>query len=140
MTAELDGDSHMRIVSAHHIALYTSHFARMRNFYVETLELPIRGGFSAHGILFLGAGATTIELVEDERSPQSVTGGWNHLAWEVEDLDQAYADLSARGVTFHVPPEDFPPENPSLRIAFFTDPDGNVLELIQPLGDRYPTS
>jgi catechol 2,3-dioxygenase-like lactoylglutathione lyase family enzyme len=130
----------MRIVSAHHIALYTSHFAQLRDFYVETLELPIRGGFPEHGILFLGAGDTTIELTEDERSRPGITGGWNHLALEVEDLSQAYAELTAHGVAFHVPPEDFPPENPSMRIAFFTDPDGNVLELIQPLGSRYPTS
>jgi catechol 2,3-dioxygenase-like lactoylglutathione lyase family enzyme len=130
----------MRIVSAHHVALYTSHFERLRDFYVKTLELPVRGEFSRYKILFLGAGETTIELTEEDRTPSGVTGGWNHLAWEVEDLDQAYAELTARGVSFHVPPEDFPPENPSMRIAFFTDPDGNILELIQPLAQRYPSS
>lgn len=130
----------MRMASAHHVALYTSHFAQLRDFYVQTLELPIRGGFPGHNILFLGAGDTTIELAEDEHSPQRISGGWNHLAWEVEDLSEAYAELTARGVSFHVPPEDFPPENPSMRIAFFTDPDGNVLELVQPLGSRYPSS
>lgn len=129
----------MRIVTTHHIALYTAQFARLRAFYVETLELPILGGFAAHGILFLGAGATAIELVEDTGGRQGVTGGWNHLAWEVEDVEQAYVELTARGVPFHVSPEDFPPENPSMRIAFFKDPDGNVLELLQPLGARYPT-
>ena len=130
----------MRIVSAHHIALYTAHFKQLRDFYVETLRLPIRGEFAGYNILFLGAGDTTIELVEDEHAQQGIVGGWNHLAWEVENLDQTYAELTARGVSFHVPPEGFPPENPSMRIAFFTDPDGNVLELIQPLGSRYPTS
>jgi catechol 2,3-dioxygenase-like lactoylglutathione lyase family enzyme len=130
----------MLIVSAHHVALYTADFAQLRDFYVETLELPIRGAFRGYNIVFLGAGETTIELVEDENTQQGITGGWNHLAWEVADLDQTYAELTARGVSFHVPPENFPPENPSMRIAFFTDPDGNVLELIQPLGDRYPTS
>ena len=130
----------MRIVSAHHVALYTAHFAQLRDFYVETLRLPIRGEFAGYNILFLGAGDTTIELTEDEDARQGSVGGWNHLALEVEDLDQAYAGLTAHGVSFHVPPEDFPPENPSMRIAFFTDPDGNVLELIQPLGSRYPTS
>jgi catechol 2,3-dioxygenase-like lactoylglutathione lyase family enzyme len=129
----------MRIVSAHHVALYTAHFARLRDFYIETLGLPIRGEFTGYNIIFLGAGDTTIELTEDERTRPGVTGGWDHLALEVEDLDQAYAELTARGVPFHVPPEGFPPESPSMRIAFFTDPDGNVLELMQPLGSRYPT-
>jgi methylmalonyl-CoA/ethylmalonyl-CoA epimerase/glyoxylase I family protein len=130
----------MRIVSAHHVALYTAQFAQLRDFYSETLDLPTRGGFPGYNILFLGAGNTTIELTEDEHAQQGVIGGWNHIALEVEDLDQAYAELTARGVSFHVPPEDFPPEDPSMRIAFFTDPDGNVLELIQPLGSRYPSS
>jgi catechol 2,3-dioxygenase-like lactoylglutathione lyase family enzyme len=130
----------MRIVSAHHVALYTAHFAQLRDFYVETLGFPIRGEFAGYNILFLGAGDTTIELTEDEHARQGIVGGWNHLALEVENLDQAYDELTARGVSFHVPPEDFPTENPSMRIAFFTDPDGNVLELIQPLGSRYPTS
>jgi catechol 2,3-dioxygenase-like lactoylglutathione lyase family enzyme len=129
----------MRIVTTHHVALYTSQFALLRDFYVKTLELPILGGFPGHNILFIGAGATPIELVEDDGGRRGVSGGWDHLAWEVEDLDQAYAELTARGVRFHVPPEDFPPEHPSMRIAFFTDPDGNVLELVQPLGSRYPT-
>jgi catechol 2,3-dioxygenase-like lactoylglutathione lyase family enzyme len=128
----------MRIVSTHHVALYTPHFATLRAFYVETLGLPISGEFPGYNILFLGAGETTIGLTEDERAQPGPTGGWNHLAWEVEDLDRTYADLTARGVSFHVPPEDFPPVNPSMRIAFFTDPDGNVLELLQPLGSRYP--
>jgi hypothetical protein len=33
----------------------------------------------------------------------------------------------------HSPPEDFAPDSPSLRIAFLRDPDGNLLELVQPL-------
>jgi hypothetical protein len=44
----------------------------------------------------------------------------------------------ARGVDGHSPPEDFPAEElaaqrPRLRIAFLRDPDGNLLELVQPL-------
>jgi catechol 2,3-dioxygenase-like lactoylglutathione lyase family enzyme len=58
----------------------------------------------------------------------------------VEDIDASYAELSARGVPFHVPPEDFPDEAPTMRIAFFRDPDGNVLELVQPLDGRYPAA
>jgi catechol 2,3-dioxygenase-like lactoylglutathione lyase family enzyme len=77
--------------------------------------------------------------VENTRvAAERTGGGWDHLALEVEDIDAAYAELSAAGIPFHVPPEDFPEEAPSVRIAFFKDPDGNVLELVQPLGTRYP--
>ena len=60
--------------------------------------------------------------------------GWQHLAWEVQNVDAAYADLVARGVAGHSPPEDFLADAPRLRIAFLQDPDGNLLELVQRRG------
>jgi catechol 2,3-dioxygenase-like lactoylglutathione lyase family enzyme len=133
----------MRILSTHHVALTTRDFARLRAFYVETLGLPVMGAFAGHNIVFLAAGNTTIELIEEERpangSDRADGTGWDHLALEVEDVDAAYAELAARGVPFTVAPEDFPPEAPALRIAFFCDPDGNLVELVQPRGERYPS-
>lgn len=138
MTARETG---WRILATHHIALSTAHFARLREFYTGTLGLPVLGGFTGQGILFLGAGTTAIELIEEAGAERPVgAGGWVHLALEVADVDAAYAALSARGVPFHIPPEDFPPAAPAVRIAFCTDPDGNVIELLQPLGSRYPTA
>ena len=129
----------MRIVSTHHVAISTFDLARLRAFYTEILGLPVVGGFAGRQIVFIGAGGSAIELSqEDVPTAGARRAGWDHLAWEVEDVDQAYAELSARGVPFHVAPEDFPPEAPTMRIAFFKDPDGNSIELIQPLGDRYP--
>lgn len=137
----------MRILGAHHVALTTPHFERLRAFYVETLGLRVVGGFAGYHIIFLAAGATTIELIEERQAADqaagqsaaraedgSARGGWDHLALEVDDVDAAYAELAARGVPFTVAPEDFPPEAPALRIAFLCDPDGNLVELLQPLG------
>jgi len=133
----------MRILSTHHVALTTRDFARLRAFYAETLGLPVVGAFAGYNIVFLAAGSTTIELIEEEPPADGADGadraGWNHLALEVEDVDAAYAELAARGVFFTVVPEDFPPEAPALRIAFLRDPDGNLVELVQPLGVRYPS-
>jgi len=129
----------MRILTTHHVALSTHDLSRLRAFYTETLELPVVGEFPRHQIIFIGVGSTAIELVEEGLAPAGGRrSGWDHLAWEVADVDAAYAELSARGVSFHVVPEGFPPEAPTMRIAFFRDPDGNVVELIQPLVDRYP--
>ena len=131
----------MRIVSTHHVALSTPDLARLRAFYAETLGLPVVGGFARHRIVFVGAGGTAIELSEEGGGIEHARrAGWDHLAWEVEDVDETYADLSERGVPFHVAPEDFPPDAPTMRIAFFKDPDGNVIELIQPLAGRYPSA
>jgi catechol 2,3-dioxygenase-like lactoylglutathione lyase family enzyme len=127
----------MRILSTHHVALSTPDLVRLGEFYGGTLGLPIVGGFAGHRIVFIDAGGVAIEVEQDVPSSTGARrSGWTHVAWEVANVDETYAELSARGVPFHVPPEDFPPEAPSMRIAFFTDPDGNVVELIQPLSDR----
>lgn len=131
----------MRIIGTHHVALVTPNFARLREFYTETLGLPVVGAFAGHNIIFIEAGSTTIELEEQEQaSPASsaVGRGWHHLAFEVDDVDASYTELAALGVPFPVPPIDFPEDAPVVRIAFLTDPDGHTLELVQPLGNRYP--
>jgi catechol 2,3-dioxygenase-like lactoylglutathione lyase family enzyme len=131
--------SELQIVGTHHIALATRNFDRLRDFYTATLGLPLIGGFPGERIVFLGAGTTAIELIE-EGTPGRAAGlnGWSHLALEVADLDAAHAALAARGVPFHVPPEPYPPAAPTVRIAFLRDPDGNEIELIQPLATPYP--
>ena len=129
----------MRVLGTHHVAIATPNVERLREFYAGTLGLPVVGGFPGHGIVFIGAGATAIELVPADPPPgEERATGWQHLALRVDDVDAAWAELTARGVLFHVPPENFPPEDPAVRIAFFRDPDGNEIELIQPLttGDR----
>lgn len=123
---------------AHHVALYTADFPRLYAFYTGVLGMAEVGRFPGHPIAFLAAGGTIIELAGDEAPAGPRGQGWSHLALEVADLEAAVAALEARGVAFHVPPEPFPPEAPRARIAFFRDPDGNLLELYQPIGPRYP--
>lgn len=65
----------MRILGTHHVAIYTSNFAGLREFYVETLGLPVVGGFPGHGILFIAAGSTTVELTEEAMPPNDPARG-----------------------------------------------------------------
>ena len=129
----------MRIVGTHHVALVTSDFARLRTFYVETLGLAQVGQFAGRNIIFIDAGPITIELIERDGDAPTSPGAWDHFAFEIADTDAAYAELTALGIPFHVLPKDFPEDAPKVRIAFFKDPDGNILELVQPLGSRYPS-
>lgn len=143
----------MQFVGTHHIAIKTSNFAAMRSFYEGTLGLTYLGGFPGRNVIFLGAGNATVELIEAGPPPSGIAGaieqvgrkirrrldrGWHHLALEVADTDAAHRELAAKGVAFHVPPESFPKDRPLARLAFFTDPDGNEIELYQPVGERYP--
>lgn len=132
----------MQIIGTHHVALLTRNFAALRQFYTETLGLREVGGFPGGKIVFFDAGSTTIELIDrsarsEEHAPPNAMG-WDHFAFEVPDVDAAYEELSAKGVEFHIPPKNNSETNPAARLAFFKDPDGNELELFQPLGSRIP--
>lgn len=128
----------MQITGTHHVALCTPNFEALHAFYVDTLGLAVVGGFPGRKIIFIDAGSTTIELIERNEPLHPTRQGLVHFAFGVADLDAAYAELTAKGITFHVLPKLFPDEAPSVRIAFFKDPDGNELELVQPLTAGYP--
>lgn len=128
----------MQITGAHHIALFTANFTTLRTFYTEMLGLPQVGSFPGGKTIFLKLGDTAIELIERADWANGASGGWQHLAFTVADLDAAHVELVGKGIAFHVEPKNVPPHDPSARIAFFKDPDGNILELFQPLGSHYP--
>jgi catechol 2,3-dioxygenase-like lactoylglutathione lyase family enzyme len=56
--------------------------------------------------------------------------GLDHLAFEVDDLESAGAELEQRGVTFAGPAAS----TGTLRYRGFTDLDGNMLYIIQRIG------
>ena len=133
----------MRIIGTHHISLLTYNFASLRDFYVGILGLRIVGGFPDQNIAFLDAGNVLIELEEivEQSSPNrsrdaEAQPGWNHLAFEVDDVDAAFKFLTSLGVPCQVAPQNYPEGAGTMRIAFFSDPDGNTFEILQPLVGR----
>lgn len=56
-------------------------------------------------------------------------GAWDHLAVGVEDVDRVFAETDNYGVVAE--PADQPAAGS--RVAFVEDPDGHVLELVEPL-------
>jgi glyoxylase I family protein len=63
------------------------------------------------------------------------TLGYKHLAFEVPDLDAALAALHANGLE-HDPIHPIPNVAPGARIAFFRDPEGNIVELMEGYRDE----
>ena len=55
---------------------------------------------------------------------------FDHIAFEVEDVQSAVETLRKNGVTIAMEPYSL--QGSTSRIAFVKDPDGNWLELIQP--------
>ena len=119
----------MQLRGTHHIALRTPNFAAMEKFYTETLGLPVVKRWDDVSIIFINVGSTTIELIgrANVTANTQPPGGWDHIALHVASTDDTYAELVAQGVKIRSEPRDFQ----DVRIAFFFDPDGNVLELVE---------
>jgi lactoylglutathione lyase len=73
-----------------------------------------------------------IQLSETEGETPSEQGdAWDHLAVSVESVDEAFGEIDHHGVVQE--PADQPAAG--ARTAFVEDPDGHVVELIEPLED-----
>ena len=88
-----------------------------------------------------GTGAFMLELAqlldpEPSGAPASAANqlGMYRLALLTDDITRDYADLVARGVPCLTPPAtlEMGPEIPPLQALMFEDPDGTILELIEP--------
>jgi catechol 2,3-dioxygenase-like lactoylglutathione lyase family enzyme len=104
---------------------------KAREFYGETLGLRTS---EEYGLMWLhlAGGRDTLVYEQPDPTPASYT----ILNFEVDDIDQAVEALAARGVRFErydgVAQDDrgvFREEGPY--IAWFMDPSGNVLSVLQ---------
>ena len=124
----------MRLEKIHHVAIIVSDYEKSRKFYVEQLELPVirenyreeRGDWK----LDLQVGDIELEIFGVKNPPQRVTNpeacGLRHLAFHVEDVEQAVVWLTEKGI------ETEPIRWDSLtgkQMVFFRDPDDLPIEL-----------
>jgi catechol 2,3-dioxygenase-like lactoylglutathione lyase family enzyme len=108
----------------------------MVRFFTEVLgaKLIDRRKFGTADGACLDLNGTTVNLRvarEDENmvgDASQSTYGYDHIGLEVEDIQSAFEDLTARGFSFFMPPTDIP----DLKIAFFKGPEDITIELCQP--------
>ena len=112
--------------------VWTSRTAEAERFYGNVLGLPLKG--RSHGALLYDVGGSELRV-----SPIPATAPSAHtvVGFAVADLDAVMAALTARGVHW----ERFPglPQDGSgvlrtsegARVAWFRDPDGNLLSIVQ---------
>jgi lactoylglutathione lyase len=82
-------------------------------------------------ILILLEISAAAELLNVDANALKNAGGYRGLlAASVADVDAAYEELTAKGVTFLRPPTD---QSWGLRTAHFVDPEGNTWEINQPI-------
>ena len=114
---------------------------RAKTFYSDVLGLNL-ADTSNEGMLGYRTGNTWLTVY---KSGFAGTNQANAVSWDVGvELDNIVAGLKAKGVTFeHY--DDMGREGDihvcgSMRLAWFKDPDGNILHLVGSTGEIHPPS
>ena len=102
---------------------------RAVEFYRDTLGVPLVARFDPPGLAFFQFGQVRLLL---EASAPSAT-----LYFDVEDIDASFTELTSRGVKFEQEPRLVHRDDDGLFgapggeewMAFFRDPDGNLLAI-----------
>lgn len=124
----------MKLDAVHHVAVIVSDYKRSREFYVEKLGFEvIRENYRAERDdwkLDLRLGDMELEIFGMSFAPARPSYpeacGLRHLAFRVDDIDEAVEWLASRGIeTETVRMDSFTGK----RMTFFHDPDGLPLEL-----------
>ncbi len=127
----------MNLRRTHHVAIICSDYERSRHFYVETLGLEIirevhRQERNSYKLDLRLPDGTQIELFSfpdpPKRSSYPEACGLRHLAFEVDDLDEAVREIESKGLVVEPVRID---EHTGKRFTFFADPDDLPLELYE---------
>lgn len=104
-----------------------------KRFYGETLGLEVAVLDEEHGVMALKLSGGDVFVY---RKPDFVPATYTILNFEVEDVDSAVDDLASRGVAFERY-DGFEQDDkgiargPGPSIAWFKDPAGNILSVLQ---------
>ena len=118
----------------HHVAIICSNRDKALDFYMNKLGFAmireVERPQQEDILIMLQSGQTVLELFIRPNAPVRIDNpeamGLRHLAFHVENMDEAVAWLNRRGV------ETEPVRNDTInggRFTFFRDPDGLPLEL-----------
>lgn len=112
-----------------HIGIYVEDLARSIVFYGEVFGFQVARtmGTSTSKIAFLDVGGGLLELIQRPDAPgKAPEGPWSHVAFKVDDYDAMKSRLEEMGLELRkVTLGD------GSRIAFFKDPDGHDIEIME---------
>ena len=119
----------MRDLNVSGLIIWTeaSHFASMRSFYSDVLELPIRSDRKEFINFDLNSFRLTItvhsEIKNFAKDPLRIM-----INLATPQIQETYKMLTAKGIAFQTEPEQ---EKWGGWIATFRDPDGNIIQLLE---------
>ena len=130
----------------HHAGISVPDLERSLDWYCRAFDLTEGHRFEVppiglRGVFALDPAGAGVELLEkagalpgvNRADPPSANEvhGYNHMCFEVEDLEASYSRALRHGATPVWDPRDAP--EPGVRMAYVTDLDGNLIELIHRL-------
>jgi glyoxylase I family protein len=116
-------------VGIEHFAIASPDPQKLANWYASRLDFQINYEYAGNYFVKAKNGAM-IEIIpaKGQRSEATrQTPGMRHIAIAVENFDAALEELKRKGVSL----DGEPYTNEGNRLAFFQDPDGNLLHLIE---------
>ena len=125
----------LKLRKVHHIAIICADYRRSLEFYTNVLGLQVVAEhFRAERLSYKTDlalnGEYVVELFSFPSPPKRLTHpeaiGLRHLAFEVDDVKQAVAELDAMGICHEDIRRD---EYTEKDFVFLTDPDGQPIEL-----------
>jgi lactoylglutathione lyase len=117
-----------------HVCLNVSDADRIADWYVSELGFERTWEFTTadggtRNVYVADPNGIELQLSDTEGETEFDAGtAWDHLAVKVEDVDAAFAEIDHHGVV-QEPAENAPA---GARTAFVEDPDGHVIELVEP--------
>ena|ERR1700744_2309586 len=121
----------------HHIAIICTDYERSKHFYTQVLGLKIvrevyREHRDSYKLDLEVNGLYQVELFSfpgpPPRPSRPEAAGLRHLAFEVDDIDEAVAHIEAAGIVVEPIRVD---EFTDKRYTFFADPDGLPIEFVE---------
>lgn len=123
-----------------HVRLLVDDFKVAFHFYRDLMGFDYRAGDESGPYVEFFAGNIVLSLLLRNRMSQVLSVGYAGklaqydpvvLCFNVANVDAMVARLRPQGVTILLEPQDMPEW--SLRVAHFRDPEGNLIEINQPL-------
>lgn len=127
----------LKLNRVHHIAIICTDYERSKHFYTQILGLTIlrevyREQRNSYKLDMEVDGLYQVELFSfpdpAPRPSRPEAAGLRHLAFEVDNIDEAVAHVAAHGVFVEPIRID---EFTDKRYTFFADPDGLPIELVE---------
>lgn len=109
------------------VRIFVDDLDRARRFYRDVLELPETSATPEWAVFDIDGKDLVVEPVAPDDPERDLVGRFLAVSFTVDDIDAAYHDLLAKGVSFVDAPEK---QSWGGTLAFPRDPAGNILTLV----------